>query len=464
MKAVFLGGGSLRLLPVLRGVMGEAPEVFHDGEIRLFDKRKERAEAVAKLIAASPEYRNAPCKITCPDEIDEALKGVDVLYLTMGARREPTETLAAFAAQEHGYYSSDQLSINGAFLSLRLGDTILGIAKKMEQLCPKALMLIFANPVAVYSCMVNNYTKINALGICGGFSNHRWDLSRLCGRNQFDPDWNVVSAGVNHLSFILRGEYRGEDLYGSLLPRVLDSSWKCMELPGSGNAVKILKTALEILYKLYRRYGTIIFSTELDGLAHVAGTEILEFQREHLAGLVSYDPEREKMKSDQAEQKRFQDVARMSEYPEQINWNLPWPESLYFGKDITDISIPIFKALAGIAKMRIAASRPNRGAVTGLPDHAALEYTMELFKDRITPLENQFIPHPFQGLTASLSEFQTLQAEAIAKHDPQIFAAALDAYPVHRFQSARKEFFRKMFDIYTDLDPYMLEAKRYFES
>ena len=206
MKAAFLGGGSLRLLPVLRGVMGEAPEVFHDGEIRLFDKHKERAEAVAKLIAASPEYRNAACKITCPAEIDEALEGIDVLYLTMGARREPSETLAAFAAQEHGYYSSDQLSINGAFLSLRLGDTILGIAKKMERLCPEALMLIFANPVAVYSCMVNNYTKIKALGICGGFSNHRWDLSRLCGRNQFDPDWNVVSAGVNHLSFILRGE------------------------------------------------------------------------------------------------------------------------------------------------------------------------------------------------------------------------------------------------------------------
>ena len=26
-----------------------------------------------------------------------------------------------------------------------------------------------------------------------------------------------------------------------------------------------------------------------------------------------------------------------------------------------------------------------------------------------------------------------------------------------------KEFFRKMFDIYTDLDPRMLEARQYFE-
>ena len=88
---------------------------------------------------------------------------------------------------------------------------------------------------------------------------------------------------------------------------------------------------------------------------------------------------------------------------------------------------------------------------------------MDLFKDSIVPVENQFIPYPFQGLTASLSEFQTLQAEAIAKHDPEIFASALDAYPVHRFQPGHKEFFRKMFDIYTDLDPRMLEARQYFE-
>ena len=103
MKVTFLGGGSLRLLPILRGIMGEIPEVFRGGEIRLLDRRQERAEAVARLIEACPEYQNVSCKITCPAEIDAALEGIDVLYLTMAARREPSETLAAFAAQEHGY-------------------------------------------------------------------------------------------------------------------------------------------------------------------------------------------------------------------------------------------------------------------------------------------------------------------------------------------------------------------------
>ena len=57
----------------------------------------------------------------------------------------------------------------------------------------------------------------------------------------------------------------------------------------------------------------------------------MEFQRERLAALPFYDPEREKVKSELAEQKRFDDFIRQSESPEQINWNIPWPENLYFG-------------------------------------------------------------------------------------------------------------------------------------
>ena len=124
-----------------------------------------------------------------------------------------------------------------------------------------------------------------------------------------------------------------------------------------------------------------------------------------------------------------------------------------------DISIPILNAVAGIEKMRIVASRPNYGVIDGLPENAAVEYTMDIFKDTITPVENQYIPSPFRGLIASLSEFQTLNAEALATRDPKLFAAALDAYPVHQFDPERKNFFKKMFELYTDVDPMWREAE-----
>jgi 6-phospho-beta-glucosidase len=314
-------------------------------------------------------------------------------------------------------------------------------------------MLIFPNPVSVYSCMVNTYTKIRALGICGGFNNHRWDLSRMCGRDCFDPDWNVVAAGVNHCSFILRGEYKGEDLYSSLLPRILTEDWKCPDnLTGKSTPI-LMRYALTSLCNLFRKHKTLIFSTESDGLDHVF-IEHGRFTHDELIRRVSpFDPETRKQQSLAEIERRFAEFIELSKDPAQVPWSAPGKYESLIKVNYTDISIPILKALAGFEKMRIVASRPNRGAVAGLPDNAALEYTMDLYKDTVTPVENQYIPSPFKGLIASLSEFQTLQADAIAQGDPKLFAAALDAYPVNRLTPERKEFFKKMFEIYDDLDP-----------
>ena len=54
MKVTFIGGGSQRLLPILRGIFAEVPEFFRGGEIRLMDRVIERAEAVGRMVLACP--------------------------------------------------------------------------------------------------------------------------------------------------------------------------------------------------------------------------------------------------------------------------------------------------------------------------------------------------------------------------------------------------------------------------
>ena len=87
---------------------------------------------------------------------------------------------------------------------------------------------------------------------------------------------------------------------------------------------------------------------------------------------------------------------------------------------------------------------------------------MDVFKTEITPVEDQYIPRPFYGLTASMTEFQTLIADAIATHDNHLFANALAAFPQHVFTDNKRQLILELFDIYADVDPYMLEAKKYF--
>ena len=455
MKVAFLGGGSLRLLPLLRGIFDEVPQMFNNGELRFIDLKLDRAEAVSAMVGACPEFQQIKnCKLTCPRTLEEGLKDIDVLYLTMGARTEPTETMAAMLAAEHGFYSSDQLSINGGFLTMRIGKTIMNIARKMEQICPKALMLIFPNPVAVYAGMVNNYTKIRALGICGGFGNHRWDLTRVFfGKNESWKNWNVVAAGVNHCSIILRGSINGEDLYSSLCPRVLTDEWKPMqglEIPGN------------FIYNMYKRYGHIIFSTEADGMAHIFPDEAMAYLKKALEARQPFNPDEIRKTYPVREAEKFQKFMDRAKHPEDTDWSHTWPADIFYGKDSTDISIPIFKALGGYGKMRIVASAANRGAIQGYPDEATMEYTMDIDGDTITPVENQYIPAPFQGLMGSLSNYQTLLGKAVAEYDPKAYAEALDAYPIQQFTERKREFLRKMFALYTDMDPHMRQAEKYF--
>lgn len=455
MKVAFIGGGSLRLLPLLRGIMGNTPQAFANSELRFIDLKRDRAEAVAAMVKASPEFSKVDsCTISCPANTDEGLKDIDVLYLTMAARREPEETQALFLAHEYGLHASDQLTPNGAFLSMRLGPVILNLARKLEVLSPNALMLIFPNPVAVYSAMVNTFTKIRAIGICGGFNNHRWDLTRaLLGRHEFDPKWNVVAAGINHLSFILRGDYMGEDLYSSLCPRIYGpdpAPCKIGELGGW------------VLYESYRRYGKMIFSSELDGFAHIFPDFAHEWRAKRLASLQPFDPASYgKAWANEMEQ-RFSDFMKNAENAADFDWDNP-PDPELYQKSITDISLPIFKALAKIEPMRIVATRPNNGAVAGFPDKMAMEYTMDIFGSEITPVADQYVPAPFHGLCASLGEFQTLLAQALAERNPELFAFALESYPVQQFTNKRREFFCRMFDLYRDIDPEMQKARKFFE-
>ena len=466
MKIGFLGGGSLRLLPIIRSCMADSPQNFHNGEIRLIDLKHERSEAVARLIAAAPEFsavRN--CKISCPDTLDEGLKDLDVLYLTMSARKQPSETLALFESIDYGYFSNDQLTVNGAFLSLKIGFTILNIARKMEKLCPQAMMLIFPNPVAVYSCMVNTYTKIRALGICGGFNNHRYDLTRLCfGRNECDYNWNVVAAGVNHLSFILRGDYKGEDLFGSLFPKYLSADWRNPADNAGQNFTAewrkyAVRMAMDCLYKCYRNYNTLMFSTEADGMAQLFPKETLDFLKFRFGKREDFNPEAERILAEETEKKNYALLTEKSLHPETIDWSQPG----FFGRSDTDITVPLLRAVGGIEPMRIVATRPNYGAIADFPAHAAMEYSMDVFKEQVTPVENLYIPKPFKGLIASLSEHQTLLAEAIAEHDPKLFVYALEAYPQNQFSPNRKDFFLKMFDIHCDIDAKMYEARHFYE-
>jgi alpha-galactosidase len=90
---------------------------------------------------------------------------------------------------------------------------MLAIARDMEALCPRALLLNYTNPESRICLVVSRYTRITAVGLCHGIFMGMGTISHITGVPIADLD--VQAAGLNHFLWMTAAHRRstGEDLY-----------------------------------------------------------------------------------------------------------------------------------------------------------------------------------------------------------------------------------------------------------
>lgn len=459
MNVVFVGGGSFRTLPIVRGVLQD-PRVLNGGEIRLVDFNLHRAETVGRLIKRTPEYAASGVKVMWTDKLERALPGADVVSISFPVGSHVVNTLSEKACEEAGLFGSDQLSVSGAFRAVTGGTVIFDIAKKMEKHCPKAWIFDYANPVAIYSGMVNNHTKIRALGICGGFGNHRWDLSRLLFRkDEYTIFQDVASAGVNHCAILLRGTWKGEDIYTLMDKEINRKDWTPCRLKAYRSIEGNVRPGLARMAEMRRRFGYTIFSTEGDGMAH--------FFPEMYAKKRTF-PSLRQLRADakrRAAERQKIDTEFTTHLTQELTpefWAQDMLQNPHFAANPHDAAVNVLRGLSGVSSEWLAASLPNRGAVKDIPDRAVVEYSFTLDKAGVHPDRDLEIPACFHGLMTSLAMHQTLVGDAIATRDPKLFAQALYAYPLNQNAPATRKLWKQLLKIHADEMPAVFQKAETF--
>lgn len=464
MNVVFVGGGSFRTLPIVRGVL-QNPKVMGGGDIRLVDFNLPRVETVGKLIMHTPEFGPSGCKLTWTNKLEKALPGADVVSVSFPVGSHKVNTLSTQACVKRGLFGSDQISASGAFRSVTGGTIVLDIAKKMEKHCPKAWLFDYANPVAVYSGMVNNHTKIRALGICGGFTNHRWDLARLIfGKDEYCGDFkNVAAAGVNHCSILLRGTLNGKDIYELIDKAVNKKGWKPCRIPKFPKAEKYIRRQLWLLKEMRHRFGYVVFSTEGDGYSHLCPELYLKptnGKQKPLTVAQINKKGKELIAARNKVDKEFQ--AHLDQDLPASFWAQDRLANPHFAAAPDDAAAVVLRGLSGCSREWLAASLPNNGAVKGFKDRAVLEYSFTLDKKGVHPDKDLEVPDCFHGLMTSLSMHQTLLGDAIAEKDPRLFAQALYAYPLHQDEPETRKLWKDLLKIHGGEMPKVFQkAKSY---
>ncbi|MER7363652.1 alpha-glucosidase/alpha-galactosidase [Nonomuraea wenchangensis] len=214
MKIAFIGAGSVEFTQGLLADLVDLPGLG-EFEVALHDihpERLETAEAAARVIAAG-----RPVTISSSLGLRRALEGADfaINMIQVGmidATRVDFELPARYGLRQT---IADTIGVGGIFRALRTFPALDLIGRAMAEVCPDAWLLNYTNPMAMNVWYLAAATPVrNVVGLCHSIYWTAHDLSELVGVPYEEVSY--LAAGVNHQSWMLRFEHRGESLYPRL--------------------------------------------------------------------------------------------------------------------------------------------------------------------------------------------------------------------------------------------------------
>ncbi|HYG76860.1 MAG TPA: alpha-glucosidase/alpha-galactosidase [Planctomycetota bacterium] len=214
-KIAMIGAGSVVFSKNLTGDILSYPE-FRDATIAYMDIDRERLEVGANLCRKVARALNANPTIMATQDRREALRGADFV-INMVQIGGFDSTLVDFEIpRKYGlnFTIADTTGPGGLFRALRTFPMLTGLCRDMEQLCPRAVLLNYSNPMSMNMQTISRTSGIRAVGLCHSVQG---TLNQIMGYIGETPeDVAFTCAGINHMAFYLKLEKNGVDLYPRL--------------------------------------------------------------------------------------------------------------------------------------------------------------------------------------------------------------------------------------------------------
>jgi alpha-galactosidase len=192
-----------------------ATESLKHSEVCLMSRTRPKLDRMKAFLDRVIEENGVPARVRATLDRRQALRGADyvIVMIQVGgldAFRHDYEIPMRFGVDQ---CIGDTLGPGGIFRALRTIPALLEIARDMEELCPEALMLNYANPMAACCFALGRATGVRFVGLCHGVQTTLDLISRYVGVAKEQIDF--LCAGINHMAWFLRLRDRcdGRDLY-----------------------------------------------------------------------------------------------------------------------------------------------------------------------------------------------------------------------------------------------------------
>ena len=217
-KITMLGAGSAftpRLMNDILRIPGD-----QGGTIALVDIDRERLDTMVKLITRLARQIGKP-NWNVIGSADRRKVMADSDYIVNCIEVSGTACVR-FDNDIPAKYGIDQcigdtIGPGGLFKSMRTIPVFLKVLKDAEELCPRAIVLNYTNPMAMMCLAAGRTSSMQIVGLCHSVQGTSHLLAERAGVPVHEMEWEC--AGINHLAWFTKLEHQGRDLYPILKRR-----------------------------------------------------------------------------------------------------------------------------------------------------------------------------------------------------------------------------------------------------
>lgn len=220
-KITLIGAGSVVFAKNLLGDILQFPELSN-ARIYLMDIDAERLEVAATMTRRMIAQLKIAATVEATLDRREAVRGAKYVICTIQVGGYRPATVIDFKIpKKYGLRQTigDTLGVGGVFRGLRTIPVLNAIARDIAEVgAPGCLLLNYTNPMAMLCWGVDRGVGIPHVGLCHSVQSTSQRLASYAGVPMEDVTYRV--AGINHMAFFLRFDYKGRDAYPLLFRKL----------------------------------------------------------------------------------------------------------------------------------------------------------------------------------------------------------------------------------------------------
>lgn len=389
-KVTIVGAGSRFAFSVVADLMRY--EAFAGSTVALVDTNSEVLDLSARVIDQMIKTANGDLHIEKSTDRRNVLPDSDYVLNSISVGEPWARERDVAIGEQHGIYQPTSQTVGpaGFMRGLRVVPHAVAIAHDIAELCPNAIVLDLANPLAAVCRSMIREADLNVIGLCEQWAFTLPHFAELLGTDDLD----CLSVGTNHLTFALGLFHNGQDVLPDFLNKI------------TTDEAQNLRERLPVSCEIYEAFG--LWPT---------GTE------EHIAEFFPYflTPETDGGMAYNLRTRHTTEEVVAERRAEREAWASGEKSIDALLKPSGESAVEIIASLRGVieAEMHMV-NVPNKGLIDNLPDDAIVELPAHIGPGGVRGLKVGTLPRAIAQVLDDRVAQQELLIDAAVSGDPDL--------------------------------------------